>query len=147
MAYCFVLASDGSPSIETALGTRLAAQLSGDKDGASIDETFWDEIVQNAERYINGKCRRLYTVPFVDPDVPLDIQALTVSISIGIAYEAKGGGASKMVIDRMERANKTLDEIAKGTYVLDVKDTAAAVPTVTPAIPFQAKARLFGRES
>lgn len=148
MAYCFALISEGDVSFEGRLGTKKTAELSGDRDGRTIDTDYLGRCITRAESDVNNYCRKQYTVPFdaVSPAVPPEgIPEITLDLAIYYAYKNRGASMSADVRQSYEDAVKKLEGISSGKLVLDVTDTEA-VPTVGPKTGGSVNSRLFYRD-
>jgi phage gp36-like protein len=144
MAYCFVNTADGSPSFEETLGTQLTAQLSGDGEGANIDDAVLDKAITDAQSIVDGKVGVKYAVPFATGSVPRVIAECTLDIAIYKAYENKSGADSR-VRRRYEDAMKILDQIATGRFNLNLASGDTVSASAAPTDRVKGKPRLFQR--
>jgi phage gp36-like protein len=128
-----------TPDEVRAAVTRDLNKLAGST--ASMDNNQIQAAIDNAQAQVDGKLRRLYTVPF-NP-VPSLVEAITLDIASYLATlnyrQEKEIPQTDPVVQRYNRAHDMLLCLAEGHLSLDLGDGSGIAPRINgigrPIVP------------
>ena len=91
-----------------------------DNDGA-VDEDAVEQCIRDAEAYVNGYLRGIYTLPLAS--VPDQVRRIALDVAEAYAYQRNGTYARRDATALFERVRDELKDIRKGIIRLDVMGT------------------------
>jgi len=107
LAYCNLT------GIKKKIPEATIAQLTDDVNGAIIDEAKVSEAIAQADKRIDAKLGKVYSVPF-SPPIPGIVVEISEDISIYNLFSRRLGEIPETQKDRFRDADRLLDGIADG---------------------------------
>lgn len=109
--------------IEAKLPEATLIELTDDAAAGAVDSTVLDAAIGDAGEEIDAYLALKYALPLAE--TPALVRKMAVDLVICDLYGRREMEPPKAIADRCAAAHRHLDQLAKGTLILDVPDPAA----------------------